>query len=328
MTSESERVAAVRRYELLDTPAEAPFDRITRLAKLIFDVPIVYLSLIDGQRQWMKSVRGMKEVELRREHSLCNHTIRQTFPMVIPDLRADSRFAANPLVTGAPYLRFYAGAPLRTADGHSIGTLCCLDTKVRSITGQNAEILNDLARIVVDEMDLRLLATVDSLTGAMTRRAFSDALNRSLALAKRHDQELGCVMIDVDNFKLVNDRYGHPVGDLVLQRLVAICKTTLRASDFVGRLGGEEFAVVLPLTSASAAMTAAERLRKGIATEPTFVPFMAPRITASFGVAAYDADVMDPSQLLKRADLALYAAKANGRNQCVCFTESLAAQAA
>src|SRR5882724_5193861 len=128
---EAERVAALRRYCVLDTLAEPAFDRLTKIAQHLLDTPTVLVSLIDSDRQWFKSRIGLDATETPRNISFCGHAVYLREVLVVPDARLDARFADNPLVTGALGLRFYAGAPLITAEGHALGTLCAIDYRPR-----------------------------------------------------------------------------------------------------------------------------------------------------------------------------------------------------
>lgn len=153
--SETERLDTLRATGLLDTPPSEEFDRITRLASQLFDVPMALVSLVDEDRQWFKSEVGMAVRETCREDAFCDHTIRQQDVMVVPDTLADARFVHNNLVTGAPHLRFYAGAPLRLRNGHALGSLCVLDTRPRTFTAAQQRQLSDLAALVVAQIDLQ-----------------------------------------------------------------------------------------------------------------------------------------------------------------------------
>jgi diguanylate cyclase (GGDEF)-like protein len=261
---EQERLAALDRYDVLDTPPEDSFDRITRLTRRVFDMPMSTITLIDGHRQWFKSRAGVSACETARGPALCEVVVREAKPLIVPETLADQRFVDNPFVVGAPYIRFYAGIPLRTPEGFSIGTLCAMDTKPRSFEAADVETLSDIAQIVMSELELRLLARTDGLTGALSRRAFRDELSRTLSLALRHRHDLSCIMLDLDHFKHVNDAHGHPVGDIVLTQVVAACQEELRKSDILGRLGGEEFAVLLPHTGLASALRVAEKLRAAV----------------------------------------------------------------
>jgi PAS domain S-box-containing protein len=152
---EAERVAALRSYDILDTPPEAAFDRVTRLAVRLFGVPIALVTLVDSERQWMKSCYGIDIRETTREVSFCTHTILTDEVMVVPDATQDPRFAKNILVTGDLHVRFYAGAPLHTTEGHNLGALCLIDTQPRSFSAEDVAALQDLAALVVDELELR-----------------------------------------------------------------------------------------------------------------------------------------------------------------------------
>ena len=149
---ERERLAALRALNLLDTAPEERFDRYTRIAAALFDVPIALVTLVDENRQWFKSCIGTTECETSREVSFCAHALRQHRVMVVPDALADPRFADNPIVVGGPRIRFYAGAPLYIPGGHCIGTLCIIDHRPRELNEEQRELLEDLGRLV--EKDL------------------------------------------------------------------------------------------------------------------------------------------------------------------------------
>jgi diguanylate cyclase (GGDEF)-like protein len=315
---ERERLKALRRYNVLDTEPEEAFDRITRIVKTVLQVPMVLISFVDEDRQWFKSKQGLEVKETPRDISFCQHTIQGSSPLIVTDALADPRFAENPLVLGEPYIRFYAGAPLRTREGYNIGTLCTLDTEVRHLTESQIGILEDLGKLVVDELELRLLASTDSLTGAMSRRSFDDQTNREIDRANRYGRNLSCALIDLDHFKSVNDTYGHGVGDHVLQYVVTMLKAELRTSEFIGRIGGEEFAVVFPETPFETALEIAERMRRKLASTPIEVSGRQICVTASIGVADYSGS-KERDFLLHRADMAMYKAKANGRNRVVGY---------
>jgi len=311
----TERLDALARYDVLDTPPEECFDRITRLVTRIFDVPTSTITLIDGHRQWFKSRQGMEASETGLNRSLCHRAVLSGAPLIVENALADGRVAENPCVVGEGGIRFYAGIPLRTPDGNAIGTLCALDTKPRTFTAHDTEILSELASLVMSELELRALARTDALTGAMSRRAFRDEAARAVALARRHRHDLSLLMLDIDHFKRVNDTYGHAAGDRVLSAVHATCREGLRASDGIGRLGGEEFAILLPLTPSAAAVEVADKVRSSIARQRVTVADESIAVTASFGIAGLDRSVADLDTLLERADAALYAAKADGRNR-------------
>jgi diguanylate cyclase (GGDEF)-like protein len=323
LEDEPGRLAALQRYELLDTPREAPFDRITGLVQAVLQVPIATISLIDANRQWLKSCVGLDATETTREVSFCTHTIKGRAPMYVPDAKRDPRFANNPLVTGPPFIGSYLGVPLETPDGYNLGALCAIDSKPRTYTPQQIEVLKSFAALVTDEIELRQLAHIDHLTGAATRRGFCLELEKAISRFGRHVRSSALVVFDIDRFKLVNDTYGHPAGDTVLTGVGAKVAGLLRTSDVLGRLGGEEFGILVADADEAEAMQAAERFRGAL--EALTIEHDPPlRVTASFGVALLDAECLSPQQWLARADQGMYAAKRSGRNK-VCLGESLPA---
>jgi len=153
---ENERLARLRKYQILDSLAEQSFDRITQLAATWFKLPFALVSLIDENRQWFKSCIGVDAKETDRDLAFCSHAIWQDEPLVIPDASLDKRFCGNPLVTGELHIRFYAGAPLIASDGLKMGTLCVIDNKPHEFTAEDGKVLSSLAALVIDEMELRL----------------------------------------------------------------------------------------------------------------------------------------------------------------------------
>lgn len=321
MRNEQDRLNSLQRYDIIDTPQEEAFDRITRLVRHVFDVPMSTITFIDGHRQWFKSRQGIAACEGGRGPALCAAAIAQDEPLVINDALADPLFAMNPLVTGEPHIRFYAGVRLCTPDGQNIGTLCAADTRPREFSKGHVAALSDLAKIVMSELELRLLATTDSLTGALSRRGFREEADRAVALALRYRYDLSVIVFDLDHFKRINDTHGHPTGDMVLRETIATCTELLRKSDLVGRIGGEEFAILLPQTQLAAAMDVAEKLRSAVAHQRLHASSGTFAITASFGITDLDPTITDIDSLLQRADLALYEAKASGRDRCRPWTQ-------
>jgi len=316
LQDEAGRIEALRRYDVLDTPREEAFDKITNLVRTILQVPISAVSLIDTDRQWFKSLQGLDGTETERRVAFCDHTIRSREAMVVPDARLDDRFMANPLVTGAPGICSYAGVPLMTPDGYNVGALCAVDTVARQFTPEQMEILKSFGALVIDELELRRIAQHDHLTGVLNRRAFTAEAEKEIARLLRYGHPAALVLFDIDHFKTVNDTHGHPAGDAVLKAVATCCTATLRPNDCFGRLGGEEFAVLLPETAAPDAYLVAERLRNAIAGMPIDgTPGLT--VTASFGIAAFAKETGTLDAWLQAADTALYAAKHAGRNRSV-----------
>ena len=152
---ETARLAALRRYRILDTEPELAFDDLALLASHICETPIALITLVDADRQWFKARTGIDTSETPRAISFCAHAIRQADLFIVPDTRNDERFRDNPFVTGGPFVRFYAGAPLVTPDGHALGTLCVIDSVPRTLTTEQREALDALRRQVEAQLELR-----------------------------------------------------------------------------------------------------------------------------------------------------------------------------
>ncbi|GAB5441787.1 MAG: hypothetical protein Fues2KO_21360 [Fuerstiella sp.] len=152
---ESERLHALQQYQLLDTPSETAFDEITELTARLLNAPIALIVLVDEQRQWFKSRHGIHVTETPREWAFCAHAVSEAKTVVVPDARQDPRFRSNPLVTGEPFMRFYAGAPLLNPEGFAIGTLCVIDRSPRTASTEFLHTLQTLSRQVMAQMELR-----------------------------------------------------------------------------------------------------------------------------------------------------------------------------
>lgn len=338
--NESQRLLSLQRSGFLFSPAEERFDRITRLATHLFNVPIALISLVSDSFQWFKSAQGLNICETSREVSFCGHAILQEQAFIVDDALADLRFADNPLVTGASGIRFYAGQSLCAPDGYRVGTLCLIDHRPRQMSARELGDLRDLAALVESELQRGVLSEVQRHLLAekdeLTRRASLDGLTRlwnRLSFLELLDAELGrlqrgipaCLaMIDADFFKRINDGWGHPAGDAVLVEIASRIRRAVREYDVVGRYGGEEFIVVLSNCTPEIAEVVCQRIRQQIADEPMSTPAGDLQVSVSIGVASATPD-SDAATLIAAADGALYRAKAAGRNRVEFSTPSLPA---
>jgi diguanylate cyclase (GGDEF)-like protein len=312
LNDETGRILALKRYGIIDTGPEDSFDAITSLVCSVLDVPMCAVTFIDETRQWFKSSVGLEGGETARELAFCDHTIRQRDVMRVEDATLDHRFAENALVIGDPHIRSYAGVPLVTPDGYQLGALCAIDRKPRSFDATQVAILEQFSGLVVEQLELRTLAHKDFLTGALTRRAISGAGAQAIAQHDRDMTPAALLAVDLDHFKRINDRFGHHTGDEVLKAVADVCMGSLRPGDLFGRLGGEEFAILLPSTAFFEAARCAERLRSEI----QHLSMPSGPITASFGLAMIE-EHSDFASWLADADCALYEAKRGGRNRWV-----------
>lgn len=262
---EQARLETLRSLSILDTPPEERFDRLTRMAKRLFGVPIALVSLVDENRQWFKSCFGLSVSETSRDISFCGHAILGKDVFIIPDTLADERFADNPLVLNDPYIRFYAGCPLRTPNGSKLGTLCIIDRQPRSFGKDELEALIDLASMAERELSAVQMATLDELTAISNRRGFIMLAQHSLRVCVRQKLPVSLVFMDLDKFKTINDTFGHAEGDRALTVFAEQMKIGCRDSDVFARLGGDEFAMLLINTSKEHAEDIVARLDQSVA---------------------------------------------------------------
>jgi diguanylate cyclase (GGDEF)-like protein/PAS domain S-box-containing protein len=462
---------AIWTQDLLDSQPEIECDELVQLAAAICGTPMGLVTLLDERHQWYRISDHLKMRETPREAAFSAHAIRQTGLFLVKDALMDARFGSNPLVTGDPAIRFFAGVGLFTSDGDPIGTLCVVDMSPRILTAEQAHALevlgrqmsvllealvqrkaleevraekekasanlraseelfrafmnaspflsyikdaagrllfynrafaqrfgvseyawlgrtdeqlwsrkltksvrthdlevmaggrmveteenirnsdgtvsslrsfkfpcNDsagnvlLAGVAVDVSEevahqieleryhreleeandqLRKLAVTDELTGLRNRRSFEERLVMEFSMARRRKRELSVLLIDVDNFKTINDRFGHAAGDEVLRRLGTILRTTVRLPDLPARYGGEEFVVLLPESGEESAMGLARRVMQRVAAEE----WENEPLTISVGMAAMNESLESGYQLVELADEALYAAKRAGKNR-------------
>lgn len=230
----------------------------------MFDVPVALISLIDEDRQWFKSNIGWPWSSTPRDVSFCGTAITGPEIFIVNDATQDERFHDNPLVTDGT-VRFYAGRPLAMSDGCKIGTLCIIDTEPRDLNKHDQILMDDLGRMVEDELEAQRLATSCSLTGLSNRRGFLASSTIALIQSERFETTVRLAYFDMDSFKSINDSFGHAEGDKALCDFTAMLSTTFRKSDIIGRIGGDEFAVLMTNCREGQCKIAVDRLRELIA---------------------------------------------------------------
>ena len=449
--NEQERLAELRKYNILDTEPEAVFESMVQLASYICKTPIAAISLVDENRQWFKAIVGVDAKETPRDIAFCAHAILQDEPMVVPNALLDERFHDNPLVTDGPGIRFYAGVPLVTLSGLHLGTLCVIDTEAREIAQEQLDAIKTLADGVMAHLDLRLShkeirkyvdklqlsatifetasenivltdqnncfitvnpaftattgysleeikgltpkilrsgkqskefyakmwddlntvghwdgelwnkrkngdlyaewlsikviynqdgsvrmylgifsditekkeadeiiwkqANYDLLTNLPNRRLFIDRLEHEIKIAHRTNGSLALLFIDLDYFKQVNDTLGHDKGDILLIKASERINESVRESDTVARMGGDEFTAILPqIVSPENAERVVKKIIEKLA-QPFDLNGTAISISASVGIAIYPNDAQNSKELLQNADKAMYDAKRQGRSR-------------
>jgi diguanylate cyclase (GGDEF)-like protein len=308
-SDESVRLAGLHALHILGTAPEERFDRLTRLARRLFGVPIAVVSLVDANRQWFKSCLGLAAKETSRDVSFCAHAILGDDILMVPDTLADARFSDNPFVTDEPKIRFYAGCPLTVSHGSKIGTLCLIDTRPRMLDEEERALLRDLARMAEQERVAIQLATLDGLTRLSNRRGFEVLAQHALNVCTRMDKPASLQFFDLNDFKQINDTLGHAEGDRALQVFAEVLRTGLRESDVIGRLGGDEFVAVLSGASNSETHEVTQRLEH-LRDERNAERLRGYRIHFSVGQLTYEpARHSTVAELLAAADAAMYSHK-------------------
>jgi diguanylate cyclase (GGDEF)-like protein len=317
------RLRDLERHAVIGLASDPHFERLVDLAASLFDASMVAISLVDAERQWFLASRGLGGLrETPRRTAFCAHAIAGTGVMVVPDALSDERFRSNPLVQGRPHIRFYAGAPLRSPDGHNLGTLCVLDTTPRPpLDPQRQQQLQWLAELVMRELELRRLALHCPITGLAIRRAFLAIGEREWLRARAEHHSLALLCFDIDDFRRINNRWGHRAGDGVLQDFAKLVGNFKREEDYAGRLGDGEFGLLLINTTENQAMAVAEALRTATTHLPGVHTHSDVTLRISGGLSTLAPADRSFDDLLQRADRALQLAKGNGRDQIACLLE-------
>ncbi|MFN9621628.1 MAG: diguanylate cyclase [Cyanobacteriota bacterium] len=312
---EEERLRELDRLGVLGTTGDLHMDRLVELATLTFGVPMAAISLVTAHRQWFLSQKGLPVNQTPREVAFCAHAIMSTRVMVVPNALEDDRFRSNPLVTTDPRIRFYAGAPLRSNHGHNLGTLCVIDRQPKQPTPQQLRQLELLSELVIRELDLRRQIALCPVTGLPIRQRFLRMAAQEVLKAKAEGKHLSLLLYDVDNFRTINNRWGHQAGDNMLADLCKMSRQFLKEKDFAGRLGDGEFALLLVDSSREDALNTAETLRHAVSTMPGVHSHSDVRLHISGGLTGLGPRDQGFEDLLQRGEQALHLAKSNGRNQ-------------
>ena len=265
---EMARLVDLHGLGILDTPAEERFDRLARMAQRYFGVETCLVSLVDADRQWFKSRQGLATDETPRTVSFCGHTILDETAFIVTDTHEDARFSDNPLVTGEPHIRFYAGYPVHSPNGHRIGTLCLIDPTPRSFSHEDTETLRDLAGMVDDELLAASLEATDELTETSNTRGFSAMGSQMLDLAAHSDTNLELLWFELDGVSAACDANCDAAGERKLRRFARLLLRCFGHDDIVARVGHDEFAV-MTCGHASLGEAALKRLAAAAARDQT-----------------------------------------------------------
>lgn len=332
--NEDYRLLAVQ--SLLPSKAQAAsleLDALMVLGRQIFEVPLAAVTIIDEDWQYIAASSGVPMQGCSRDQSMCTRVVYSGAPFVVNDLAAVDDFRELPFVAGAPHFRFYAGTPLELETGVTVGAMCILDYHPRNLSEGELTTLNHFGAVASgllrlqrsniilrrDETLLKTAAMTDPLTGFYNRAALSAIVDGMVSSAVADSREVGAIYMDLDGFKRINDRHGHPVGDDVLVEAARRIRTVIRANDLPVRLGGDEFALfftgpcdLLDMEAIAARLISAFRV-------PFDVDGINVEARASLGVAMAPRHARTRIELSRNADIALYEAKGRGRDQFVIF---------
>ncbi|MBB5185936.1 diguanylate cyclase (GGDEF)-like protein [Zhongshania antarctica] len=258
--NEKSRLAALSALNILDTPPEDRFDRLTQMTKQILNVPVAVISLVDENRQWFKSCIGLDVSETPRDISFCGHAINGDDLFIIPDASQDERFADNPLVENDPKIRFYAGCPLKALDGSKLGTLCIIDQQPRQLSAEQQHTLKNFGAIVERELYAIHYATRDVLTNINNRDGFILLGQQQMRVAERQKTPMTAIFLELRTSFFDNDLNINM--DNVIRLFSDNVTTTLRDADLFARLSDRRFVILLNNTGADQAPGFIERLKK------------------------------------------------------------------
>ena len=331
----SERPYSLHSLDVLGSPLQGKFERITRLATNLFEVPIAFISLKDDQRLLFKSLLGTNVLELSHVEAFCEYVFLSEDVFMVPETCMDKRFAKNPYVTGTPHIRFYAGYPIQL-NHQNLGTISIVDHKPRFFSPDQLMLLKDVAALIETEiqnyaissdkgklaLDLdqaRLASMIDPLTSLWNRQGMFNILKYRMDEYLLNGTSFAVAILDIDNFKTINDTYGHESGDQTLKAIANTLIEGCRETDAVGRWGGEEFLILINEPNVNNVLEIAERIRSTIETQkvnPLFTPPLDVTVTIGLSsIAPWTYPTLE--EMINKADQALYQGKRGGRNQIV-----------
>lgn len=313
----TECLDTLTRMSLPDASDETAFDCSLRIACHVAGMAVAVICLDATYRHWVRSELGPELRQAVQASALHEAAMAGEAPFCLADAAGDPRFASDALVTGPWQVRGFVALPLWLRGGRRIGLLCLIDPEPSGLTPAQLAGLGDVGHVIAEQIELRLQAVIDPLTGVYTRRTIGCFLEPEVARCRRHGHALSALAVDLDAFKAINTGLGRAAGDVWIRAVVSTLRAALRFSDLVARVGGEEFLVLLTETPQEGAVLVAERVRQAIA--GLRLPYAAATITgtASIGVATLTRQDGQVGDLLRRVEMALNRAKQEGRNRVV-----------
>jgi EAL domain-containing protein (putative c-di-GMP-specific phosphodiesterase class I)/GGDEF domain-containing protein len=289
---EAHRLDTLAATGLLDTSPEERFDRLTHLAQHLLEVPITLITLVDRDRQWFKSRQGLDIPEIPRDIAFCHSTIQLDELMEIPDARRDVRFRDNPLVTGPPYIRFYAGQPLCLATGEKVGSLCIIETQPRTLEEDEKQLLSYLALHVEEELAARLPDARANVSGLLDEAMFLARATSAFSLCRRFGFNAVLIRVCMTNIPRIKQLHGAAAAEALIQQVGAVIAEAAIPAELVGRLGDDVVALLMEATLGEV-RALCEQLEAAILEWNGRGPPGAPRIDCHIDVASDTFDEED-----------------------------------
>lgn len=335
--NETDRLLSVRSLMSSRVSTTPELDILTSLIKNQLQATSCAVTIIDEDWQHVSATAGLEIVGCPRASSVCNYVVQSGKPFIVEDMTKDAAFKDQPFVTGELHFRFYAGFPVEIDEGLTLGSLCIIDTKPRKFTPQQIKDLQNFAKLASallslhrkniylqnNTTTLKQAMLTDPLTKLYNRRALKEHVAPILRQLFNEKQSAGVILMDMDNFKSVNDTYGHPIGDKLLKHVAIRIRSLLRPVDIPVRIGGDEFCIILPsIENETQLNSVAERLIQAFRT-PFIIADIKIHSSVSLGLLIAPDDGRTGEELSAHADKALYVAKAKGRNCAVRFDRSM-----
>jgi diguanylate cyclase (GGDEF)-like protein len=326
--TETLQLAEMQVKDVIQTPLEARFNRLARMTRRALDTRAAAISFLSKDGEWFKAAVGWNVSELPAHRSLAAVLLDKAGAVAVADLLKDERTRSHPLVTGSPRFRFCALYPIKDRFGNAIGSVAAYDTEPRKVTAGILEAIEDVGELAQRELLLtevggvqqqllnkldasRRQALLDELTRLWNRRGGMTFLEQLLADKTPRSPSMAVCVIDVDDFKLINDRYGHAMGDVVLRKLAAVIVDSVRPDDIACRMGGDEFLLVFPEASEEQLTAIMDRIRSHVQAMVIRTRAGDVRVSVSVGgCVASRASVTSADDLIHRADEAMYQEKA------------------
>ncbi len=335
--NEAERLVSVRSLLPSQFTITDELNILTTLVKNIFHAASCAVTIIDEDWQRIASTAGIKAEDCPREQSACTYVVKSGRQFIVQDMTRDPAFNSKNYVTGDPSFRFYAGFPLEIDAGLTLGALCIIDTKPRTLSDDDCEEMRRFALLASallrlqrknvvlqnDKTNLWKNSLTDPLTQLYNRRALKEYVSPFLRQHFDEKRSAGILLLDMDNFKTINDTHGHPAGDRLLRQAAERIRSVLGTDDIPVRIGGDEFCIILPETQSDDTL----KMIANCLVDAFRIPFKINghdiHSAVSIGTLLVPEDGRTSEQMSRHADKALYTAKARGRNCAVRFDKSM-----